>query len=148
MSSKCKKCCQIISQKLFRLINILIDLMFGIFHYFVKREDWYLRYASVVKFISSAIFNTLDMFQVRCCCCCCCLKESSQEDLDEMMDDETMVEELDKKTKDLLREKTILKRILDGNDKTSQNYSNILSKIKRNINLQKENNGYIKLIIA
>lgn len=122
--------------------------MFGIFHYFVKREDWYLRYASVVKFISSAIFNTLDMFQVRCCCCCCCLKESSQEDLDEMMDDETMVEELDKKTKDLLREKTILKRILDGNDKTSQNYSKILSKIKRNNNLQKENNGYIKLIIA
>lgn len=122
--------------------------MFGIFHYFVKSEDWYLRYASVVKFISSAIFNTLDMFQVRCCCCCCCLKESSQEDLDEMMDDETMVEELDKKTKDLLREKTILKRILDGNDKTSQNYSKILSKIKRNNNLQKENNGYIKLIIA
>ena len=122
--------------------------MFGIFHYFVKREDWYLRYASVVKFTSSAIFNTLDMFQVRCCCCCCCLKGSSQEDLDEMMDDETMVEELDKKTKDLLREKTILKRILDGNDKTSQNYSKILSKIKRNNNLQKENNGYIKLIIA
>ena len=122
--------------------------MFGIFHYFVKREDWYLRYASVVKFISSAIFNTLDMFQVRCCCCCCCLKESSQEDLDEMMDDETMVEELDKKTKDLLREKTILKRILDGNDKTSQNYSKILSKIKRINNLKKENNEYIKLIIA
>ena len=103
----CKRCLEILHEKLFRFLNILIDVIFGIFHYFMKREDWPIRYASVVKFISTGIFNALDAFQIRCRCSCC-LKKSAQED---SIDDEKMEAELDEKFTKLQTKKEILQRL-------------------------------------
>ena len=96
MSSNYKNSSMITRQKLFRIIDIFIELMVGIFLYFMEREDWYLKYATiakfvfhnkVAKFISTAIFKAMNLFHISFHCCCPS-KQSIQEDLikDEKME--------------------------------------------------------------
>ena len=59
MHPKYAKCLEILCQKILRVINVLIELMLGIFHFFLKYEDWYIRYDIIAKFISTAFFNLL-----------------------------------------------------------------------------------------
>ena len=144
MSSNCKRCSEIISQKLFRLINILIDLIFGIFHYFMKQEDWYLRYASVVKFISTAIFNALDAFQIRCLCCCGSNQSSKEEELDE----EDVEKQINKKLDALKLKKKLLIKLHNEVNKSNKKYLDIVSKVKEIKELKKEIKEKIEVIIA
>ena len=87
MSSNYKNSSMITRQKLFRIIDIFIELMVGIFLYFMEREDWYLKYATIAKFISTAIFKAMNLFHISFHCCCPS-KQSIQEDLikDEKME--------------------------------------------------------------
>lgn len=122
MFSNCSKFSEIICQKIFKIINILIDLMFGIFHYFVKHENWYIRYANIIKFISTAIFNTLDIFQVHCSCCS---NKNSEKD---KLNDDKINKELDKRIANLELEKEILIRLRDEPEKTSDKYLEMIKK--------------------
>ena len=102
MSSNYPKFREIIRQKLFKIINILIDLIYGIFHYFVKHENWCIRYASAVEIISAVIFNTLDVFQIHCNLC------SKKNSVEFKLNEEEINDEVVKKIEILQIEKEAL----------------------------------------
>lgn len=145
MNSKCKRCFHIICQRLFKLINILIDLIFGIFHYFMKDEEYHLRYASVAKFTSAAILSTLDVFQVPCDCCCCCSKKQSQENQSE---DELLKDHIDGEINILEIKNNVLGRIAKETDKSSAKFEEMVSRLKKIEELEKQNKKYISIILT
>ena len=108
----------------------------------MKREDWPIRYASVVKFISTGIFNALDAFQIRCRCSCC-LKKSAQE---YSIDDEKMEAELDEKFTKLQTKKEILQRL--EKNKKNPKYSDMILKVRQIEKLEKEIKQKIEIILV
>jgi len=90
MRRKCSKCLKKLCQEIFKLITILIDLAYGIYHFFLKEEEAKIRYANMVKFISTAFFKTLDTFKTFCCSSCFSKKKSGTN-----LDYEDILEELD-----------------------------------------------------
>ena len=146
MNSKCKRCFHIICQRLFKLINILIDLIFGIFHYFMKDEEYHLRYASVAKFTSAAILSTLDVFQVPCdCCCCCCSKKQSQEG-------QSQYEILNAHIKgeiNILRIKNnVLGRLANETNTSNEKFKEMAAMLKELEELEKKSKEYISFIVT
>ena len=132
MKSKCRKCldelsekiscnkfCKISYQNLFKIINILIDLVFVIFHCVVNDEDCYIRCANILKFLATSITNIIEIFQdlFWYSFCYLCSKEVSKEDLAI----ETVNEEYKEKIKKLRREKKALKNLYDEHQKKETN---------------------------
>ena len=126
------KCLHILRQKIYKIINILIDLAFGIFHFFVKHENWYIRYANMVKFIATAFFNTLDIFQTLCRCC----RRSEKKPID----NGTINEVLDNQIENLQFERSVLIQIRDEPNKNTKEYQEIHSKAATIRKLKKEKN--------
>ena len=144
MSSNYKSSSMIIRQKLFRIIDIFIEFMVGIFLSFMEREDWYLKYATVAKFISTAIFNAMNWFHIRFHCYCLS-KQSIQEDL---IKDEKMEILIDEKLKKLRLKKAILLRFLNERNTSNPKYLDMISKVRQIEILKKEIKDKIEIILA
>ncbi len=64
-----RKCLEILILKIFRILVIIIDLAFAIFHYCEKDESSILRIVSIIKFASTAVCNTMDILWTYIYCC-------------------------------------------------------------------------------
>ena len=137
-----KTCLDTLREKLFRFLIILIDVSFGLFHFFMKKEDRPIRYASVFKFISTGVLNALDALQIKCRCLCCIRKSAEEEPID----DEKMAAKLDEKLSKLQSKKEILERL--EKKKTNPKYSEMISKVKTIEKLEKEIKEKIEIILA
>ena len=59
---------EMLRKKMFKFINIILDIIFGIYHFFSKDEPTHLRITSFIKFNVTALFNFFDAFEIRCKC--------------------------------------------------------------------------------
>ena len=130
MHQKCEECLKIFCQKIYKIINIIIDLVFGFFHLFAKEEEWHLRMANACKFIGTAFFNTLDTFQTFCPSFSCSKKKSILEQ---------KIEELNQDIQKLETEKTILEEIRNSGTREPEKYKTIQTKLSTIRKLKEEN---------
>ena len=142
----CKRCYKILPQRIFKLINILIDLIYGIFHYFVKEEESYLRYVNVGKFTSAAVLNSLDLFQINCHCCCGL--EIKTQEAQKKSNEKIMLEKIDGEIKDLQLKNGILQSLVEEVNQPSGKYENLITKFKEAENLKKQIEEKINILIA
>ena len=143
MRRKCSKCLKKLCQEIFKLITILIDLAYGIYHFFLKEEEAKIRYANMVKFISTAFFKTLDTFKTFCCSSCFSKKKSGRN-----LDYEDILEELDYEIDRLTSKKDILKKISKETNRENENYLLVCSKLVTINKIKTEIKGITKTIIS
>lgn len=143
MRRKCSKCLKKLCQEIFKLITILIDLAYGIYHFFLKEEEAKIRYANMVKFISTAFFKTLDTFKTFCCSSCFSKKKSGTN-----LDYEDILEELDYEIDRLTSKKDILKKISKETNRENENYLLVCSKLVTINKIKTEIKGITKTIIS
>ena len=113
---------QILDKK-FKAMNILCDLVFVIFHYFVKNEDSKLRVANIIKFLATSLINLAEIFKkyFTCNCCCCCSRKDDKKLKHEVDEISKKLDNLKNKYED---EKIILKKAYKIYNKHSKDSNN------------------------
>ena len=109
----------------------------------MKEEEAKIRYANMVKFISTAFFKTLDTFKTFCCSSCFSKKKSGTN-----LDYEDILEELDYEIDRLTSKKDILKKISKETNRENENYLLVCSKLVTINKIKTEIKGITKTIIS
>ena len=117
-----------ISQKIFRFIIILLDFIFGWYHFFTKEEPLHLRITSFFKFIITGICNLLDLLGIACAC----NKKKNFTD-NELLDEGNLI--LKNKEHEVLIVSSINSRAMDGNEKMKTLFSSLKTVTQKSNNL-------------
>lgn len=107
-----------ISKKIFRLIIILLDFIFGWYHFFTKEEPLHLRITSFFKFIITGICNFLDLLGIACAC-----KKKDNFTNDELLEEGNLI--LKNKEHEVLIVSSINSRAMDGNKEMKTLFSSL-----------------------
>lgn len=117
-----KKHWNAICKKISLSLNTLIDFLFTLFHLWTDKEDWSVKWATIVKFSANTTINVIEIFKKlwfpRSCCCNCCSKKKAIEELDY----DEIIERNAQKIEDLELDIKILEKINSETDKTNKKY--------------------------